>query len=87
MSRDDYAFPCAGCLCDHCANNLYSSDQMAGEAKIFCYMQLNVDIDTKNIDLEEYVSMQKKSIAGMCNVPEEKVIPISRLEYETYTDE
>ena len=50
-------------------------------------MQLNVDIDTKNIDLEEYVSMQKKSIAGMCNVPEEKVIPISRLEYETYTDE
>lgn len=51
------------------------------------YMQLNVDIDTKNIDLEEYVSMQKKSIADMCNVPEEKVIPISRLEYETYTDE
>lgn len=34
------------------------------------YMQLNVDIDTKNIDLEEYVSMQKKSIADMCNVPE-----------------
>ena len=51
------------------------------------YMQLNVDIDTKNIDLEEYVSMQKKSIADMCNVSEEKVIPISRLEYETYTDE
>lgn len=40
------------------------------------YMQLNVDIDTKNIDLEEYVSMQKKSIADMCNVSEEKVIPI-----------
>ena len=38
MSRDDYAFPCAGCLCNHCANNLYSSDQMAGEAKIFCYV-------------------------------------------------
>ena len=34
------------------------------------YMQLNVDIDTKNIDLEEYVSMQKKSIADMCNVPD-----------------
>ena len=49
--------------------------------------QLNVDIDTKNIDLEEYVSMQKKSIADMRNVSEEKVIPISRLEYETYTDE
>ena len=28
-----------------------------------------------------------KSIADMCNVPEEKVIPISRLEYETYADE
>lgn len=39
MSRDDYAFPCAGCLCDHCANNLYSSDQMTGEAKIFCYSE------------------------------------------------
>lgn len=57
------------------------------EVKDDGYMQLNVDIDTKNIDLEEYVSMQKKSIADMCNVPEEKVIPISRLEYETYTDE
>lgn len=34
------------------------------------YMQLNVDIDTKNIDLEEYVSMQKKSIADMCNADE-----------------
>lgn len=28
------------------------------------YMQLNVDIDTKNIDLEEYVSMQKKEHCG-----------------------
>ena len=37
--------------------------------------------------LQESPSMQKKSIADMCNVPEEKVIPISRLEYETYTDE
>lgn len=36
------------------------------------YTQLKVDIDTKNIDLEEYVSMQKKSIADMCNVPEER---------------
>ena len=51
------------------------------------YMRLNVDINAKTIDLEEYVSKQKKSIADMCNVPEEKVIPISRLEYETYTDE
>lgn len=51
------------------------------------YMRLNVYINAKTIDLEEYVSKQKKSIADMCNVPEEKVIPISRLEYETYTDE
>lgn len=32
MSRDDYAFPCAGCLCDHCANNLYSSDHTLDQA-------------------------------------------------------
>lgn len=51
------------------------------------YMQLNVDINTKNIDLEEYVEKQKKSIADMYNVPEEKVIPISRSEYEMYADE
>ena len=51
------------------------------------YMKLNVDVNAKSIDLEEYASKQKKSIADMCNVPEEKVIPISRLEYETYADE
>lgn len=54
MSRDDYAFPCAGCLCDHCANNLYSSDKMAGEAKIFCYVCEECryyDGDLKNKDM------------------------------------
>lgn len=51
------------------------------------YMRLNVDINTKTIDLEEYVNQQKKSIADMCNVPEEKVFPISRSEYEMYADE
>ena len=54
MSRVDYAFPCAGCLCDHCANNLYSSDQMAGEAKIFCYVCEECryyDGDLKNKDM------------------------------------
>ena len=30
------------------------------------YMQLNVDIDTKNIDLEEYVGMQKKRTLRIC---------------------
>ena len=51
------------------------------------YMQLNVDTNAKSIDLEGYVNEQKKGIAAMCNVPEEKVIPISRLEYEAYTAE
>lgn len=36
MKRSDYAFPCGGCICNHCANNLYSEDKTAGEAKIFC---------------------------------------------------
>ena len=51
------------------------------------YMQLNVDIDAKSIDIEGYASKQKKSVAEMWNVPEETVIPISRLEYEAYMDE
>ena len=51
------------------------------------YMKLDVDVNAKSIDLEEYASKQKKSIADMCNVLKEKVIPISRLEYETYADE
>ena len=50
-------------------------------------MKLNVDVNAKSIDLEDYVSKQKKSVAEMCNVPEKNVIPISRLEYEMYTDE
>lgn len=36
MKKSDYAFPCGGCICNHCANNLYSEDKTAGEAKIFC---------------------------------------------------
>ena len=36
MKRHEYAFPCGGCICNHCANNLYSEDKTAGEAKIFC---------------------------------------------------
>lgn len=50
-------------------------------------MQLNADIDTKTIDLEKYISEQKKGIAEMCHVPAENVVSISRMEYETYTDE
>lgn len=51
------------------------------------YMQLNADIDAKIIDLEKYISEQKKGIAEMCHVPAENVVSISRMEYETYTDE
>lgn len=51
------------------------------------YMQLNADIDAKTIDLEKYISKQKKGIAEMCHVPAENVVSISRMEYETYTDE
>lgn len=51
------------------------------------YMQLNADIDAKTIDLEKYINEQKKGIAEMCHVPAENVASISRMEYETYTDE
>ena len=47
------------------------------------YMQLNADIDAKTIDLEKYISKQKKGIAEMCNVPAENVVSISRMEYDT----
>lgn len=65
MSRDDYAFPCAGCLCDHCANNLYSSDQMAGEAKIFCYVCEECryyDGDLKNKDMRLMLQIKKLNL-------------------------
>lgn len=38
MSRDDYAFPCAGCLCNHCANNVETIDNCTGEAKEPCFV-------------------------------------------------
>jgi hypothetical protein len=34
----NYAFPCGGCLCNHCANNVECMDQCAGEADCFCYI-------------------------------------------------
>ena len=51
------------------------------------YMQLNADIDAKTLDLEKYIREQKKGISEMCHVPAENVVSISRMEYETYTDE
>ena len=53
MKKNDYVFLCAGCLCNHCANNLYSEDKHAGEAKIFCDVCewcRWYDGDTKNKD-------------------------------------
>lgn len=38
MSRDDYAFPCGRCLCNHCANNVETIDNCTGEAKEPCFV-------------------------------------------------
>lgn len=38
MSRDDYAFHCAGCRCNHCANNAETGDKCAGEAIKACFV-------------------------------------------------
>lgn len=69
MKRSDYVFPCAGCICNHCANNLYSEDKTAGEAKIFCDVcecYRWYDGDTKNEDMweqecEEYIVTNEHS--------------------------
>ena len=37
MKRSDYAFPCDGCLCDHCANNVETRDKCTGEMKEPCF--------------------------------------------------
>ena len=61
-------------------------------------LPVNVDVDTEQGSSITYANevvaiiagvaaSEVEGIAGMCNVTEEKVIPISRLEYETYTDE
>ena len=69
MKRSDYAFPCGGCICNHCANNLYSEDETAGEAKIFCdacEWCRWYDGDTKNPDkwkqeCDEYIITEKQA--------------------------
>jgi hypothetical protein len=35
--RKQYAFPCAGCVCSHCANNVETSDRCTGEMKEPCF--------------------------------------------------
>lgn len=33
----DYAIPCAGCICNHCANNVECWDNCTGEMELSCY--------------------------------------------------
>ena len=37
MKRHEYAFPCGGCICNHCANNVETIDNCTGEAKEPCF--------------------------------------------------
>lgn len=38
MCRVEYAFPCAGCICNHCANSVETIDNCTGEAKESCFI-------------------------------------------------
>ena len=38
MKRSDYAFPCGGCICNHCANSVETTDNCTGEAKEPCFV-------------------------------------------------
>ena len=44
IDRSRYAFPCGGCLCEHCANNVNCTDKYVGEMSFPCF---NCD-DCKN---------------------------------------
>ena len=35
--RKQYAFPCGGCVCSHCANNVETPDTCTGEMKEPCF--------------------------------------------------
>ena len=34
----DYAFPCGGCICNHCANSVECFDKCTGEADFGCFV-------------------------------------------------
>lgn len=36
-SQKQYAFPCAGCICNHCANNVETIDLCTGEGDEPCF--------------------------------------------------
>lgn len=39
--RKQYAFPCGGCVCSHCANNVETPDTCTGEMKEPCVLGRN----------------------------------------------
>lgn len=36
--RENYAFPCGGCICNHCANSVECFDRCTGEAEFGCFV-------------------------------------------------
>lgn len=69
MKRSDCAFPCAGCLCNHCANSVETIDNCTGEAKEPCFVCDECrwyDGDTKNPDkwkqeCDEYIITEEQA--------------------------
>ena len=69
MKRSDYAFPCCGCICNHCANSVETIDNCTGEAKEPCFVCdecRRYDGDTKNPDkwkqeCDEYVITEEQA--------------------------
>ena len=54
MNQFEYAFRCAGCRCNHCANNVETGDNCAGETRKACFIcdECNwYDGDTKHKDM------------------------------------
>ncbi|MFQ7535918.1 MAG: hypothetical protein ACLRL6_00305 [Clostridium sp.] len=43
MKRSDYAFPCGGCMCNHCANSVETIDNCTGEAKNLASYAMSAD--------------------------------------------
>lgn len=36
--KASYAFPCGGCICNHCANSVECADHCTGEAEFGCFV-------------------------------------------------
>lgn len=69
MKRSDYAFPCGGCICNHCANSVETIDNCTGEAKEHCFVCDECRWyggDTKNLDkwkqeCDEYIITEEQA--------------------------